>query len=382
MKAVKNINIILPDKIIEDGLLIFNEKIREIRKFYSEKDYQNLEVIDGKGDYISPGFIDIHIHGSGGSDTMDAAANSLAKISKSVLKDGVTSYLPTTVTMELESIYKVLDTIKKYLNKESSGAQVLGVNVEGPFINCEKKGAQPEEGIINPKLSLFDKYLDIIKIMTVAVEKPGALELIEKLNNKGIITSLGHSTAKYEEVMKAQQYGLELITHLYNAMTGLHHRQPGIVGAALNSNIKCELIADGIHIHPAVLELTTKIKSADEIILVTDSIEAAGLKDGEYNLGGQKVIVKKGSARLEDGTLAGSVLTMDQALRNMLKFTDLELPEVVKMMSLNPAKLLNMDYKIGQIKKGLESDLVILNKELKVKEVLIKGESKYKFCKR
>jgi N-acetylglucosamine-6-phosphate deacetylase len=284
--------------------------------------------------------------------------------------------------MELESIYKVLDTIKEYLNKESSGAQVLGVNVEGPFISCEKKGAQPEAGIINPELSLFDKYLDIIKIMTVAVEKPGALELIEKLNNKGIITSLGHSTAKYEEVMKAQQYGLELITHLYNAMTGLHHRQPGIVGAALNSNIKCELIADGIHIHPAVLELTTKIKSADEIILVTDSIEAAGLKDGEYNLGGQKVIVKNGSARLEDGTLAGSVLTMDQALRNMLKFTDLELPEVVKMMSLNPAKLLNMDYKIGQIKKGLESDLVILNKELKVKEVLIKGESKYKFCKR
>jgi N-acetylglucosamine-6-phosphate deacetylase len=378
MKAVKNINIILADKIIEDGMLIFDDNIREIRKFYSEKNYSNIEVINGDGGYLSPGFIDIHIHGSGGMDTMDAAQSSLDNISKSVIKSGVTSYLPTTMTMDIEIIFKVLDNIKEYLKIGSSGAQVLGVNVEGPFINKDKKGAQPEESIINPDLNLFDKYLDIIKIMTVAVEKSGALELIEKLNNKGIITSLGHSTANYEEVMKAKQHGLKLITHLYNAMTGLHHRRPGIVGAALNSNLNCELIADGIHIHPAVLELTTKTKSSDEIILVTDSIEAAGLKDGEYNLGGQKVIVKKGSARLEDGTLAGSVLTIDQALRNMLDFTELELPDVIKMISYNPAKLLNMEHKIGQIKKGIQADLVILNKELKVKEVFIKGESKYK----
>lgn len=378
MKAVKNINIILADKIIEDGMLIFDDNIREIRKFYSEKNYSNIEVINGDGGYLSPGFIDIHIHGSGGMDTMDAAQSSLDNISKSVIKSGVTSYLPTTMTMDIEIIFKVLDNIKEYLKIGSSGAQVLGVNVEGPFINKDKKGAQPEENIINPDLNLFDKYLDVIKIMTVAVEKSGALELIEKLNNKGIITSLGHSTANYEEVMKAKQHGLKLITHLYNAMTGLHHRRPGIVGAALNSNLNCELIADGIHIHPAVLELTTKTKSSDEIILVTDSIEAAGLKDGVYNLGGQKVIVKKGSARLEDGTLAGSILTIDQALRNMLDFTELELPDVIKMISYNPAKLLNMEHKIGQIKKGIQADLVILNKELKVKEVFIKGESKYK----
>jgi N-acetylglucosamine-6-phosphate deacetylase len=378
MKAVKNINIILADKIIEDGMLIFDDNIREIRKFYSEKNYSNIEVINGDGGYLSPGFIDIHIHGSGGMDTMDAAQSSLDNISKSVIKSGVTSYLPTTMTMDIEIIFKVLDNIKEYLKIGSSGAQVLGVNVEGPFINKDKKGAQPEKSIINPDLNLFDKYLDVIKIMTVAVEKSGALELIEKLNNKGIITSLGHSTANYEEVMKAKQHGLKLITHLYNAMTGLHHRRPGIVGAALNSNLNCELIADGIHIHPAVLELTTKTKSSDEIILVTDSIEAAGLKDGVYNLGGQKVIVKKGSARLEDGTLAGSILTIDQALRNMLDFTELELPDVIKMISYNPAKLLNMEHKIGQIKKGIQADLVILNKELKVKEVFIKGESKYK----
>lgn len=378
MKAVKNINIILENEIIEDGLLLFDKNIREIRRFYSEEDYSEYEFIDGNYGYLSPGFIDIHIHGAGGMDTMEAAQFSLDKISRSVIKNGVTSFLPTTMTMDIEIIFEALDNIKEYLKKVSSGAQVIGVNVEGPFINKDKKGAQPEESIIHPDLNLFDKYLDIIKIMTVAVEKPNALELIEKLNNKGIITSLGHSTANYEEVIEAQKHGLKLITHLYNAMTGLHHRRPGIVGAALNSNLKCELIADGIHIHPSVLELTTKIKSADEIILVTDSIEAAGLKDGEYNLGDQRVIVKNGSARLEDGTLAGSVLTMDQALRNMLQFTDLALPEVVKMMSLNPAKLLNMDYKIGQIKKGLQADLVILNKELKVKEVFIKGESRYR----
>ena len=378
MKAVKNINIVLKNKIIEDGLLIFDEKIRELRSFYSEDDHLNLETIDGNGGYICPGFIDIHIHGSGGMDTMDAAENSLDNISKSVIKSGVTSYLPTTMTMEKEIIFNVLDNIKEYLKKENKGAQVLGVNVEGPFISKDKKGAQPEESIINPELNLFDKYLDIIKIMTVAVEKAGAFELIEKLNNKGIITALGHSTANYEDVLKAKQHGLKLITHLYNAMTGLHHRHPGIVGAALNSSLSCELIADGIHIHPAVLELTTKIKSADELILVTDAIEAAGLGDGKYNLGGQQVIVKDGSARLKNGTLAGSVLTMDQALRNMIKFTGLELPDIIKMISFNPAKLLNMEHKIGQIKRGLQSDLVILDKELKVKEVFIKGKSKFK----
>jgi N-acetylglucosamine-6-phosphate deacetylase len=378
MRAVKNINIILADRIIEDGLLLFDNNIREIRSFYSEKDYQDIEVIDGKGGYISPGFIDIHIHGSGGMDTMDSAKKSLDNISKSIIKNGVTSYLPTTMTMEINIIFTVLDNIREYLKKDSIDAQVLGVNVEGPFISKDKKGAQPENSIINPDLNLFDQYLDIIKIMTVAVEKPGALDLIEKLNKKGIITSIGHSTADYDEVMEAKQHGLKLITHLYNAMTGLHHRYPGIVGAALNSNLSCELIADGIHVHPAVLELTSKIKSADEIILVTDAIEAAGLEDGKYELGGQEVLVKNGSARLEDGTLAGSILTIDQALRNMLKFTSLKLPEVIKMISLNPAKLLNLDHKIGQIKKGLKADLVILDRELQINEVFIKGESKYK----
>lgn len=378
MRAVKNINIILADRIIEDGLLIFDNDIREIRSFYSEENLKDIEVIDGNGGYLSPGFIDIHIHGSGGMDTMDSTKMSLDNLSKSIIKNGVTSYLPTTMTMEIEIIFSVLNNIREYLKKDSIGAQVLGVNVEGPFISKDKKGAQPENNIINPDLNLFDEYLDIIKIMTLAAEKPGALDLIEKLNNKGVITSIGHSTADYDEVMEAKKHGLKLITHLYNAMPGLHHRYPGIVGAALNSNLSCELIADGIHVHPAVLEMTSKVKSTDEIILVTDAVEAAGLRDGKYKLGGKQVIVKNRSASLEDGTLAGSILTIDQALRNMLNFTSLKLPDVIKMISLNPAKLLNLDHKIGQIKKGLKADLVILDRELQIIEVFINGESKYK----
>ena len=374
MKAIKNVNIILPDKIIENGTVIFDKKIKAVNSFFQVKDYSELEVIDGGGAYLSPGFINIHIHGAGGMDTMDATIESLAKISKSIIKDGVTSYLPTTMTMKIDNIFKALKNIKKYLEKSTAGAQVIGVHLEGPFISEEKKGAQPEEYIINPSPDLFNDYLDIIKIMTLAVEKEGAFELIEKIHKKGIVSSLGHSEAEYEEVMEAQSCGLSLITHLYNAMTGLHHRKPGVVGAALNSELSCEIIADGIHIDPAVLELTAKIKTADQLILVTDSMEASGLEAGEYCFGGQKVKVENGSARLEDGTLAGSVLTMDQAVRNMLKFSNLELEEVIKMATLNPARLLNMDYKIGQIKVGLQADFVLLDKNLTVKDVYLKGQ--------
>ncbi|MCC3146009.1 N-acetylglucosamine-6-phosphate deacetylase [Halanaerobium sp. Z-7514] len=374
MKAIKNVNIILPDKIIDNGAVIFAEKIKAVDSFFREKDYSGLKVIDGGGAYLSPGFINIHIHGAGGMDTMEATTKSLNKISQYLIKNGVTAYLPTTMTMELEKIYNALDNIKKYLKNSNSGARVLGVHLEGPFINEAKKGAQSAEYIINPSTELFKDYLDIIKVMTLAVEKEGALEVIEKIHQRGIISSLGHSDAEYEEVMEAQNHGLSLITHLYNAMSGLHHRQAGIVGAALNSNISCEIIADGIHIDPAVIELTAKIKTADQLILVTDAMEASGLDEGEYNLGGQKVSVKNGSARLEDGTLAGSVLTMDQGVRNMLRFSNLELPEVIRMATYNPARLLNLDYKIGQIKVGLQADFVLLDKDLTVKDVYLKGE--------
>ncbi|ADQ13642.1 N-acetylglucosamine-6-phosphate deacetylase [Halanaerobium hydrogeniformans] len=375
MKAIKNVNIILPDRIINNGALIFSEKIKAVNSFFLEKDYSELEIIDGGGAYLSPGFINIHIHGAGGMDTMEATTVSLDKISQTIIKDGVTSYLPTTMTMKLDNIFQALDNVKNYLNKSTTGAQVLGVHLEGPFINEAKKGAQSAEYIINPSLEIFVDYLDIIKIMTLAVEKEGALELIEKIHQRGIIGSLGHSEAEYEEVMTAQNHGLSLITHLYNAMSGLHHRKPGIVGAALNSDIKCEIIADGIHIDPAVIELTTKIKTAEQLILVTDAMEASGLDEGEYNLGGQKVTVENGSARLKNGTLAGSVLTMDQAVRNMLKFSNLELPEVIRMATLNPARLLNLDYKIGQIKVGKQADFVLLDRNLRVKEVYLKGKS-------
>jgi len=373
MKLIKNVSLILPHKIIEDGALLFSNKIEKI---YSVPpiELKNVDIIDGKGGYLSPGFIDIHIHGSGGSDTMEANREALENISRTIIKNGVTSFLPTTMTMNESDIKKALSNVKKMKEEGLKGAQPLGVHMEGPFINKEYKGAQNDKNISVPYFDLIEEYFDIIKIITMAPEIEGAKEFMEKADKKGITISVAHSAANYEQIKEAGSWGLSHVAHLFNAMTGLHHRKPGIVGAALNGEMTVELIADYVHINPAVLELVTKTKDLEKIILVTDSMEAGGLEDGEYSLGGQKVFVKNGEARLEDGTIAGSVLTLDKAVKNMLNATKLDLNEIINMVTLNPAKLIGLDHKIGQLKEGLKADLVLLNKNLEVKKIFKDGK--------
>ncbi|MFW6380974.1 MAG: N-acetylglucosamine-6-phosphate deacetylase [Bacillota bacterium] len=374
MKVIKNINIVLPDQVIPHGSLAFEETIQKIWRYPIDFSGLDADIIDGEGGYLTPGFVNIHIHGAGGRDTMEATPEALDTISGTLIKNGVTSFLPTTMTMGLEDIFNALDNVRAYLDRNPVGARVLGVNVEGPFISEEKKGAQAPENIRQPEPDLFDNYLDLIQIMTVAAEKKGALKLIEKLSERGIVTSLGHSMASYEEVMEARRHGLSHMTHLYNAMTGLHHRRPGAVGAALTGDFTCELIADLIHIRPEVLKMTADIKNTDELVLITDAMEAAGLEEGTYSLGGQRVTVKEGSARLDDGTLAGSILTMDLAVENMLNATGLSLPEVINMATLNPARVLNLEHRLGQIKQGLLADLLLLEEDLQVKQVYREGQ--------
>ena len=376
MKLIKNVNVITPTKIIENASVLFDKKIKKIYKT-KDIDKGNYEIMDGNGGYLSPGFIDVHLHGAMGKDTMDGTVEALNTISESIVKSGVTSFLPTTMTMKRDKIRDALKNIKEIIDNGLTGAQIIGTNVEGPFLNEEKKGAQDPKNIIEPDLKLLDGFESIIKLVTIAPEKRGAKEFIKEMKKYGIKVSVGHSIASYEETLDAYNWGLSHVTHLFNGMIELHHRKPGIIGAALTTDMTVELIADLIHLNPVILDMVSKIKDSDQIILVTDSMRANGLEDGTYSLGGQKVILKDGEARIETGSLAGSTLTLDRAVKNMYNSTDLELYTVFKMATINPARLLNIDHYKGLIKENYDADLILLNNELEVEQVYIKGERKY-----
>ncbi|HHD80495.1 MAG TPA: N-acetylglucosamine-6-phosphate deacetylase, partial [Campylobacterales bacterium] len=330
MKAIINAKIITDGKILNGYNLIFNQRIIDIT--------QDLpiceEIIDAKGAYLSAGFIDIHIHGSSGADIMDGTYEALDTISKSLLQTGTTSFLATTMTMSSDDIKKALSNIQKNIDSVD-GANILGVHLEGPFINPTKYGAQNPKYIQKPNFELIKDYIDIVKLITLAPEVDGAKELIEFLQKEypNIILSIGHSDASYSQSLESFSWGVSHATHLFNAMSPLHHREPGIVGAVLgDSSISCEIIADNIHIHPSFYNLIYRLKQ-EQLLLITDAMRAGCMKSGEYSLGGQKVIVKKAEARLSDRTLAGSVLRLNEALRNVYKYSDIELPELIKMVT-------------------------------------------------
>jgi N-acetylglucosamine-6-phosphate deacetylase len=370
MKIIKNAEMILPDQIMK-GSIAFSDKIEDIRE---NLEVDKAEEIDGTGFYLAPGFIDIHIHGAGGYDTMDDDPRAINEISKKLIKSGVTSFLPTTMTMPVDDTQRALKNIKKAIKSGTEGARVLGANVEGPFINEQYKGAQKADYIQKPRPEILEEYLDIIKLITVAPEIEGAKGLIKYLSDRQITVSAGHSGATYQEIMEAKEWGLTHLTHLFNAMTGLHHRKPGMVGAALESDLSCELIADFIHIHPAVLKIVFKVKNLSEIILITDQMRAGSMGDGIYDLGNQKVTVKNGEARLEDGQLAGSVLTLDQAVRNINSLKILTLPQVISLVTVNPARILGLAHQLGKLAPGYRADLVLLDKNLNVKRVFKDGQ--------
>jgi len=376
MKALINGKILMENEILEDRALLFNTKIREICKVEDINHYEVTEIIDAKNLYISPGFIDIHIHGSGGFDTMDGDINALEKISKTIAAYGTTSFLPTTMTMEKSHIIKALDTIKKAMSTETkNGANILGVHLEGPFINPIFKGAQNSEYIIEPDYEFIKNYLDIIKIITMAPEIKGSFDFMDLIKqNSSAVLSIGHSNATYEEAMEAIERGISHSTHIFNAMTPLHHRNPGVVGAVFNSEITCELIADKIHVHPELFRFLIKAVGENRICLITDSMRAGCMKDGCYDLGGQSVIVKDGSARLSDGQLAGSVLTLNLAVKNFFESTDYPLNKIVNMVSINPAKVIGFENQKGSIEKGKDADIILFDKEISIKSVFIEGK--------
>ncbi|MCB2305913.1 N-acetylglucosamine-6-phosphate deacetylase [Clostridium estertheticum] len=383
MKAIINGKIIMKDRIIYNSVIVFDLKIIGIidnDNFhqYKEECREEINVIDAKGRFVSPGFIDIHIHGSGGYDTMDATKKALKIIGNTIAENGVTGYLPTTMTMDDASIYKALDVVREEMGIETRGAKILGVHVEGPFINEKYKGAQKANNIVKPDYDIIKDYLDIIKIITLAPEKDIDHSFIKKVKaNSKITLSIGHSDASFEEAMKAIDDGISHATHIFNAMTPFNHRKPGIVGAIFTSDISCELIADLIHVHPAIFNILINLVHTDRMVLITDSMRAGCIKSGVSELGGQKVIVKNGAARLEDGTLAGSVLTLNKAILNMLRNSDLKIYDVVAMATINPAKVINMDNKKGSLEIGYDADIAIFNDDIDVSFTIVEGKIVY-----
>lgn len=388
IKAIKGSKIILKDKVIRGHVLVFTDKISQIISeegfvefLDSTKEANDIQIIDHKG-YVSPGFIDIHVHGAGGSDVMDASISALEHISKCLIQSGTTGFLATTMTMEKSQIIKSLEMVKSAMKtgfeKEIDfGAEILGVHLEGPFISPDYKGAQDAKNIQKPTSTWIRPYLDIIKIITLAPEMDEDFAFIKEMKKEGVVLSMGHTGCDFETACGAYDAGVEHVTHCFNAMTGLHHRKPGAVGATFARPFTSELITDGVHVHKGFIETFVNMKSKDKVIFITDAMRASFLEEGTYDLGGQKVIVKDGAPRLEDGTLAGSVHRMDRALINVKENSSFSLSEIVNMLSLNPAKRIGLDKQMGSIEEGKDANLVLLSDDLQVEKVIINGKCKY-----
>ncbi len=384
---IKHAAIMAENEVIEDGyVLIEDGVIKDLGKSSSSTiDETDLEVISLKGYKAVPGFIDVHIHGAGGADTMDGTTEAIGTMANVLPKEGTTSFLATTMTQAKDQIVQALRNAADYKENHNQGAEaeVLGVHLEGPFINPSKKGAQPEQHIITPDIDLFKEWQNEanghIRLVTVAPEMENGLEFIRYITSNGVTASIGHTDSTYQDVKAAVDAGATQVTHLYNGMRGLHHREPGTAGAALLfDELRTELISDGIHIAPEMVELAIKAKGADGALLVTDAMRAKCMPNGRYDLGGQMVNVTDTTATLDDGTLAGSILRMIDSVTNMLSFTDLELAEVIKLASENPAKQIGVFDRKGSIKIGKDADIVLLDEDHSIALTICRGKIAYK----
>ncbi len=371
MKAFVNARVLIDDALRDDVVVTFGERIEAFEALAAA----DLQVIDLAGHYLFPGFVDIHVHGAGGGDIMDAAPQALEAISRTLAKAGVTRFLATTMTMPLAQIRAALENVKQVIAKGNlSGAQPLGVHLEGPYISAQFCGAQDGAQIRHPQWSDIADYLDIIKIITLAVEEDQDFKFIR--HNPGVKLSIGHSAATFEQALQAYDLGVKHCTHCCNAMSGLHHRAPGVVGAVFSRPYATEIIADGVHLHPQLLPILLKNVGLDNAILISDGMRATGMPPGQYDLGGQTVFVDARSARLACGQLAGSTLTLDRAVRNVLSYTDCSLVDAVNMASRNAAKSIDA-HQYGAIKVGAVADFVVMDEALNVVSTWVAGKCVY-----
>lgn len=378
-QIIKAKYIVLENEVLENHYLVVEDG-----KFKACVDTlpDNSDVIDYGDAYISAGLVDTHIHGYKNADIMDADPEGLQTIANGIVENGVTSWLPTTLTASVEQLDRACQVIGENADK-ITGAKVQGIFLEGPYFTEKYKGAQNKDYMSDPSIEQLLKWQELanglIKKIAIAPERNGVKEFIEVAKENGIYVALGHSDATYFQASQAVENGANIFVHTFNGMRGLHHREPGMVGAALNLNdVYAEVIADGFHLHPAVIQLIVKTRGTDETVLITDCMRAGGMPDGRSTLGEFEVIVQDGMARLaSDGNLAGSILKMIDGVKNVVNWGIVSLPDALRMASLNPAKSVGIDNVCGKIEAGYAADFIVVTPEADLLATYIDGEAKY-----
>lgn len=339
-----------------------------------------FQVIDAQGGLIAPGLIDVHMHGADGAELMDGTREAVETMARFVAKNGTVAFLPSTVTALEEKTRLVSQVVADYQDLED-GAEVLGIHLEGPYINEKYKGAQYGPAIRPASTSELEELHAVLgeklRLVTLAPEVPGSLEAAQWLKDRRVTVSIGHTDATYDQAVQGFKSGITHVTHTFNGMRGLHHREPGVVGAVLATpGLYAELIADLIHVHPGAIQVLLRTVGVEHLVLVTDSVQATGLPDGEYVLGDNEIFVQDGAARLADGTLAGSTLTLKQAVRNMIEEIGVHPVDAFRMASLNPARTLGLEHR-GWIREGNRADFVLLTADFEVQRTIIAGRVVY-----
>jgi N-acetylglucosamine-6-phosphate deacetylase len=385
---ITNGTIITPYRYIRNGtVLVENGKILAVKE--GDLDFPEAEVIDAGGKYISPGFIDLHIHGGGGYDFMDGTEEAFLKIAETHARYGTTAMVPTTLTSEKEDLLKTLDIYESARKNNLKGSEFLGMHLEGPYFALSQRGAQDPRYIRNPDPAEYEEilaYSSSITRWSAAPELPGAITFGKRLREKGILAAVAHTDAVYEEVLDAYENGYTLATHLYSAMSGVTRRNAfrfaGTIESAFLLDMDVEIIADGVHLPAPLLKLIYKIKGADRTALITDAMRAAGMPEGESVLGplktGLKVIVEDGVAKLPDrSSFAGSVSTADRLVRTMTQMADVSLLDAIRMISATPARIMNVDHKKGSIVAGKDADLIIFDENIHIEKTIVAGRVIY-----
>ncbi len=378
---IKGGRVITPLEVLEKAdVIIEDHRIFAVGRGLSNA--QADETIDASGRLVAPGYVDVHIHGSAGHDTMDGTVEAIEGIARFLASRGVTSFCPTTLTQPTEAIMRSVRAVYDCMeNGIEGGAQPLGVHLEGPCLDVKKKGAQPEQHIRTAAAINYQQLFSLgnIKLITLAPEIAENNDLIAFARANGATVVVGHSSASYEDLVAAVELGVNHATHTFNQMEGLHHRKPGTVGGVLLlDQIYAEFIADGVHLHPAIVDMIVRLKGSDKAVAITDAISGAGMPDGDYELGGQKIVVKDGAVRLADGTLAGSALTLDRGVQNILKFTRATLAEAIQMATLTPARSIGVSDRKGSLEPGKDADLVLLDQNLNVTSTIVMGKVVYR----
>lgn len=381
MKAIINGRLVLEDRVLDGHAVLWEDTIQSILPMSQLP--PEAQTIDAKGAWVCPGLFDLHIHGSGGCDTMDGTPEALMTISRTLARNGVTRFLPTSVTMPLEDTARVFEQIRALLGT-GEGAIIEGINMEGPFLSEAYRGAHDPASLRPADAAFVRRFADVIRLVTVAPEEEGGMAFVSEIaQTTPVKVAIGHSAATYEQALEAIDRGATQITHLFNAMSPLHHRKPGVVAAALQSQVYTELICDGIHVHPGLFSFVLQNKTnretgiCDHLVLITDCMRAGAMPPGQYTLGELEVVVDGTSARLADGTLAGSILSLDRAVANFVRHTGCPLWQAVRCASLNPARALGMEKRLGSIAPGKEADFVLLDSELRVMRTIVSGRTVY-----